>query len=69
MAACKEAYALHFTSGLNAYFRCCVLVGQMKTALLEIRGNDLVRLKTALKGLANNLLEKFRPDRIIIECS
>ncbi|EMD33426.1 hypothetical protein CERSUDRAFT_126165 [Gelatoporia subvermispora B] len=29
---------------------CCVLVGQMKTALLEIR-------------------EKFRPDRIIIECS
>ncbi|TCD61495.1 hypothetical protein EIP91_008378 [Steccherinum ochraceum] len=30
--------------------RCCVLVGQMKTALLEIR-------------------EKYRPDRIIIECS
>lgn len=29
---------------------CCVLVGQMKTALLEIR-------------------EKFRPDRIFIECS
>ncbi|KZT06122.1 cobW-domain-containing protein [Laetiporus sulphureus 93-53] len=29
---------------------CCVLVGQMKTALLEI-------------------LEKYRPDRIIIECS
>ncbi|KAI0926285.1 hypothetical protein AcV5_008786 [Taiwanofungus camphoratus] len=29
---------------------CCVLVGQMKTALLEIR-------------------EKYRPDRIIIECS
>ncbi|KAF9234614.1 CobW/HypB/UreG, nucleotide-binding domain-containing protein [Melanogaster broomeanus] len=29
---------------------CCVLVGQMKNALLEIR-------------------EKFRPDRIIIECS
>ncbi|KAI0784472.1 cobW-domain-containing protein [Abortiporus biennis] len=29
---------------------CCILVGQMKTALLEIR-------------------EKFRPDRIIIECS
>ncbi|KAG9315094.1 cobW-domain-containing protein [Chiua virens] len=30
--------------------RCCVLVGQMKSALLEIR-------------------DKFRPDRIIIECS
>ncbi|KNZ72125.1 COBW domain-containing protein C15D4.05 [Termitomyces sp. J132] len=29
---------------------CCVLVGQMQTALLEIR-------------------DKFRPDRIIIECS
>ncbi|KAI0788043.1 cobW-domain-containing protein [Fomes fomentarius] len=29
---------------------CCVLVGQMKTALLEIR-------------------EKYRPDRIFIECS
>ncbi|TBU53090.1 cobW-domain-containing protein [Dichomitus squalens] len=29
---------------------CCVLVGQMKTALLEIR-------------------EKFRPDRLFIECS
>ncbi|KAF9446744.1 cobW-domain-containing protein [Macrolepiota fuliginosa MF-IS2] len=29
---------------------CCVLVGQMQTALLEIR-------------------EKFRPDRILIECS
>ncbi|GBE88486.1 hypothetical protein SCP_1303020 [Sparassis crispa] len=29
---------------------CCVLVGQMKTALLEIR-------------------ERYRPDRIIIECS
>ncbi|KZT73484.1 cobW-domain-containing protein [Daedalea quercina L-15889] len=29
---------------------CCVLVGQMKTALLEIR-------------------EKYRPDRIIVECS
>ncbi|KAF9466469.1 cobW-domain-containing protein [Collybia nuda] len=29
---------------------CCVLVGQMQTALLEIR-------------------EKYRPDRIIIECS
>ncbi|KAI0730083.1 CobW/HypB/UreG, nucleotide-binding domain-containing protein [Fomitopsis betulina] len=29
---------------------CCILVGQMKTALLEIR-------------------EKYRPDRIIIECS
>ncbi|CAL1715977.1 unnamed protein product [Somion occarium] len=29
---------------------CCVLVGQMKTALLEIR-------------------DKFRPDRIIVECS
>jgi len=29
---------------------CCVLVGQMKTALLEIR-------------------ERYRPDRIIVECS
>ncbi|KZV62681.1 cobW-domain-containing protein [Peniophora sp. CONT] len=35
---------------LNGCMRCCVLVGQMKTALLEI-------------------LEKYSPDRIIIECS
>lgn len=47
--------------------RCCVLVGQMQTALLEIRGmlSSIDQLCVYLTPLEDN----FRPDRIIIECS
>ena len=48
--------------------RCCVLVGQMKTAILEIRGEG--RVKPGLNGpLMYPPAEKYRPDRIIIETS
>ncbi|KAI0663709.1 cobW-domain-containing protein [Cubamyces menziesii] len=52
---------------------CCVLVGQMKNALLEIRGTTQSRFTVTAKPLASALThpltEKYRPDRIIIECS
>lgn len=49
--------------------RCCVLVGQMKTALLEIRGKFLHGLATVHHLTLLGSVEKYRPDRIIIECS
>lgn len=45
-----------------------MLVGQMKTALLEIMG-DIILVADWLVIFAEELLEKFSPDRIFIESS
>lgn len=57
---------MHYQS-LFTYFRCCVLVGQMQTAILEIKGVFL-RPKLTYGGNLNPA-DKYFPDRIIIECS
>lgn len=46
-----------------------MLVGQMKTALLEIRGKFIIQVERRRDPNTAILAEKFRPDRIIIECS
>lgn len=48
--------------------RCCVLVGQMKTALLEILGTHLSEYPI-YSNSETPAAEKFHPDRIIIESS
>ena len=53
--------------GVLIFLRCCVLVGQMKSALLEIRGED--RWRNRLADLTHSVTDSFWPDRIIIECS
>ena len=45
-----------------------MLVGQMKSALLEIRGKVCCRF-TRIANLMHPTADNFRPDRIIIECS
>ena len=47
--------------------RCCVLVGQMKSALLEIRGED--RWSNQITLILYFVADSFWPDRVIIECS
>jgi hypothetical protein len=49
--------------------RCCVLVGQMKIALLEIRGKQCIRRAAITCLTTKPPVEKYHPDRIIIECS
>ena len=51
--------------------RCCVLVVQMKTALLEILGAFATVRDASIFSSSDALIypEKFTPDRIIIECS
>lgn len=46
------------------------LVGQMRSALLEIKGKavDIIRTAQMYNGLRSTI-EKFSPDRIIIESS
>lgn len=53
--------------GVLIFLRCCVLVGQMKSALLEIRGEN--RWRNRLADLTHSVTDSFWPDRIIIECS
>ncbi|KAG6374295.1 CobW domain-containing protein [Boletus reticuloceps] len=48
---------------------CCVLVGQMKNALLEIRGRGPCHDEKECWITLVSILDNFRPDRIIIECS
>lgn len=47
--------------------RCCVLVGQMKTALLEIKGTQYI-LWLDISHIHTHT-ENYSPDRIIIETS
>jgi G3E family GTPase len=47
---------------------CCVLVGQMKLALEELRGKKAWRL-FFLKYILTSSLDKYNPDRIIVETS
>ena len=54
-------------SGSSPWLRCCVLVGQMKSALLEIRGK--ICWYHWLTNLTQFITDTLRPDRIIIECS
>jgi len=54
-------------AAVSEILRCCVLVGQMQTALLEIRGWFSLLEPPVLSP--STWLDKYRPDRIIIECS
>lgn len=46
---------------------CCVLVGQMKLALLELKGNGIEMAHDKTCTHNSTLLEKYNPDRIIVE--
>lgn len=46
---------------------CCVLVGQMKLALLELKGNGIEMAHDETCTHYSTLPEKYNPDRIIVE--
>lgn len=46
---------------------CCVLVGQMKLALLELKGNSIKMAHDKTCPHYFTLPEKYNPDRIIVE--